>query len=51
MVLTKIAKMPDCTERMSVKELVFEVELPTKELLTVARHPLKLLGFAVDKNQ
>lgn len=40
LVLTKIAKMPDWTESISVKELMFKVELPAEELLTMARHPV-----------
>lgn len=41
LVLTEIAKMPDCTERTPVKEIMFGV--PNPELLTVTRQPAKPL--------
>lgn len=41
LVLTEIAKMPDCTERTPVKEIMFGVLNP--ELLTVTRQPAKPL--------
>lgn len=42
--------MPDWTESISVKELVFKEELPTGELLTMARHPVNPSALELRKN-